>query len=214
MHSGPEVKALHLDKPISMDDLDFTKRPALPREFYLQDTLTVTRRLIGHVLVHETDDGVIAGRIVETEGYMTGDPASHAWRGMTNRNRAMFGTPGHAYIYMIHTHWCLNAVTRPEGCAEAVLIRALEPLEGIGLMMEARGTSLPRNLCSGPGKLTKALRIDASHDGADLTSGPLRIVEGEEVTDLVQTTRVGIRLAAEEPWRFYSREHLEWVSRR
>ena len=193
---------------------DLLARPALSRDFYLQDTLTVTRRIIGHILLHETPEGVIAGRIVEAEAYLTGDPANHATRGMTMRNQVMFGPPGHAYIYMIHTQWCLNAVTQPEGIAEAVLIRALEPIEGIGLMIESRGTDVLRNLCSGPGKLTQALRIDGRQNGVDLTRGSLRIVEGEEVSDLVRTTRVGIRLGAEEPWRFYSAEHLDWVSRR
>ncbi|MEN6521892.1 MAG: DNA-3-methyladenine glycosylase [Armatimonadota bacterium] len=194
--------------------MDLLTRPALDRAFYLQDTLTVARRLIGHLLVYETPDGVIAGRIIETEAYLTGDPANHATRGLTKRNQAMFGPPGHAYIYMIHTHWCLNAVTMPEGVAEAVLLRALEPLEGMDLMIEARGTAIPKNLCSGPGKLTKALRIDGSLNHTDLTAGNLRIVEGHEKHNLVQTTRVGIKLGAEELWRFYSADDSAWVSKR
>lgn len=189
-------------------------RPALDRAFYIQDTLTVARRLIGHILVHKTPEGIIAGRIVETEAYITGDPANHATHGMTKRNKAMFGPPGHAYIYMIHTHWCLNAVTQPEGTAEAVLIRALEPMEGIGLMIESRGIANLRNLCSGPGKLTKALRIDGTLNSSDLTNGNLRIVEGIEANSLVQTTRIGIKQAAEEHWRFYSAADLKWVSKR
>jgi DNA-3-methyladenine glycosylase len=186
----------------------------LPREFYLQDTLTVARRLIGHILVHETEIGLLAGRIVETEGYLTGDPANHATRGLKRRNQAMFGPPGHAYVYMIHARWCLNAVTRPEGIAEAVLIRALEPLEGLERMMEFRGTAVPRNLCSGPGKLTQATLIAGRHGGADLTDGPLRIVLGEEETDLVQTTRIGVTSGFDDPWRFYSKRHEEWVSKK
>ncbi|MEN6371629.1 MAG: DNA-3-methyladenine glycosylase [Armatimonadota bacterium] len=194
--------------------MNLLTRPALDRAFYLQDTLTVARRLIGHFLVHETPDGVIAGRIIETEAYITGDPANHATRGLTKRNQAMFGPPGHAYIYMIHTHWCLNAVTMPEGVAEAVLLRALEPLEGIPLMIEARHTTLLKNLCSGPGKLTKALKINGCLNHTDLTAGSLRIVEGCETRNLVQTTRVGIKLGAEELWRFYSADDSAWVSRR
>lgn len=193
---------------------DLLTLPALNRDFYLRDTMTVARRMIGHILLHETPDGVIGGRIIETEAYITGDPANHATRGMTRRNEAMFGPSGHAYIYMIHTHWCLNAVTQPEGVAEAVLIRALEPIIGIDLMMEFRRTSVMRNLLSGPGKLTKALRIDGRMNGHDLLTGNLRIVEGEELPDIVRATRVGIRLGAEDLWRFYSSNHLNWVSRR
>lgn len=194
--------------------MDITALPALGRDFYLKDTVAAARELVGHVLVHETAGGLITGRIVETEAYVTGDPASHAWKGLTNRNRAMFGPPGHAYIYMIHTHWCLNAVTMPEGVGEAVLIRALEPLEGVDLMMESRRTVHPRALCSGPGKLTQALRIDKSLDGADLLQSPLRILEYKHLTDLVQTTRIGISTAVHEPWRFYSRELIQWVSKK
>lgn len=193
--------------------MDILKLPELDRSFYLQDTLIAARRLIGHILLHETPDGLIAGRIIETEAYITGDPANHASKGMTPRNQIMFGSPGHAYIYMIHTHWCLNAVTQPEGVAEAVLIRAIEPLEGVELMMESRMTTMLRNLCSGPGKLTKSLRISKAENGIDLVTGTLRIVRGEEIINLVETTRVGISLGAEKPWRFYSADHLRWVSR-
>lgn len=194
--------------------MDLLSVPALSRDFYLQDTLTVTQDLIGHILVHNTPEGVIAGRIIETEAYITGDPANHATRGMTRRNEAMFGSPGHAYIYMIHTHWCLNAVTQPEGTAEAVLVRALQPIEGIELMIRSRRTAILKNLCSGPGKLTQALGITGKDNGTDLTMGNLRIVRGEEIGDIIQTTRIGIRLGAEELWRFYSALHLEWVSHR
>lgn len=197
-----------------ISNMTLEKHPTLPREFYLQDTLTVARGLIGQILVHESPDCTIAGRIVETEGYLTDDPACHASRGMTKRNEVMFGPPGHAYVYMIHTHWCINAVTQMEGIAEAVLIRALEPLDGLETMIISRGTIVLKNLCSGPGKLTKALGIDKRHDGANLTCGSLRIVEGQAVSDLVETTRIGISQAVDKPWRFYSKEHMEWVSRR
>ncbi|MBI2842908.1 MAG: DNA-3-methyladenine glycosylase [Armatimonadetes bacterium] len=188
--------------------------PALRRDFFLQDTLAATRSLIGHILLHETSEGVIAGRIVEAEAYIVGDPANHASRGRTRRNDAMFGPPGHAYIYMIHTHWCLNAVTQPEDVAEAVLIRALEPIEGIELMMDSRHTREIRNLCSGPGKLTQALRIDGAMNRSDLTNGPLRIVEGEPLDGIIQTKRIGISSGVDHLWRFYSSDKLQWVSKR
>ncbi len=182
--------------------------------FYLQDTLTVAKRLIGHLLVHETEKGIIVGRIVETEAYITGDPANHATRGMTKRNQTMFGPPGHAYVYMIHTHWCINAVTQPDGTAEAVLIRALEPLQGIDLMIETRATDITRNLCSGPGKLTRALSIDGSHNGENLTDGKLRVVRGKEAEELIHRPRIGISQGISELWRFYDVNSTRWVSKR
>ena len=189
----------------------------VPRALYLQPTLDAAKSLIGKVLLRQTDEGPISGLIVETEAYLTGDPANHASRGMTNRNRTMFGPPGHAYVYKVHMQCCINAVAQPEGVAEAVLIRALMPLQGIELMRRNRGVDDLRALCSGPGKLTRALGIDRSLDGCDLVEGPVLIVEpDEELGDLglVQTTRIGIRVAADEPWRFYSKAHERWVSRK
>ncbi len=194
-----------------MNIFDF---PTIEADFYLQDTVTVAKRLIGQILLHESEYGPIAGRIVETEAYITGDPANHASRGMTKRNSAMFGPPGRAYVYMIHTRWCLNAVTQPEGVGEAVLIRALEPLIGLEIMAELRRKENARDFCSGPGKLTQALAISGQHNHADLTSGALRILRCEEAKDIVQTTRIGIRHAADKPLRFYSKESEKWVSKR
>jgi DNA-3-methyladenine glycosylase len=176
----------------------------LKRDFYLQDTISVARSLLGKVLVHKTDEGTVSGRIVETEAYLMDDPACHASRGMTPRNAPMFGPPGHAYIYFTYgMHFCMNAVTAPDGVGEAVLIRAVEPILGIDIMSERRGTGIITNLASGPGKLCQAFRLGREQNGLDLTKGELVIEEGEDVAQVVATTRVGIRLGAEKPWRFY-----------
>jgi len=172
--------------------------------FYLQPTLTVARELIGCVLARRWRGRWLTGRIVETEGYLTGDPASHAWRGQSKRNAAMFGPPGHAYVYTIHTHWLLNAVTQVEGVAEAVLLRSIEPLEGIDAMKRARRTDKLRDLCGGPGRLCQALHIDLRFDGQPLDRGDLLILEGSApVGEIRAARRIGIREAAEKEWRFY-----------
>lgn len=189
-----------------MQPTSYSENQPLPREFYLQETVTVARQLLGKVLVHDTHEGVIAGRIVEVEAYVSGDPACHSFCGKTGRNAVMFGEPGHAYVYFTYgMHFCLNAVTQPEGIGEGVLLRAVEPLEGIELMARNRGTEKLHNLCSGPGKLTQAFGINASHKGLDLCGSVLRIVDGgsDDDVEIVEAPRVGIRLAAEKLWRFY-----------
>lgn len=193
---------------------DILDLPVIQTDFYLQDTVTAAKQLIGQILLHESPYGLVAGRIVETEAYITGDPANHASRGITRRNSAMFGPPGRAYVYMIHTRWCINAVTQPEGVGEAVLIRALEPILGLEIMADLRQKNDAKDLCSGPGKLTQAMAISGEHNHADLTSGVVRILRFEYVDDIVQTTRVGIKHAADKPLRFYSRRDAKWVSKR
>jgi DNA-3-methyladenine glycosylase len=195
---------------------------ALQREFYNRDPITVAKELLGKVLVRETPEGVTAGVIVETEAYLAqGDPANHAFRGMTSRNKSMFGPPGHAYVYRIHQVCCLNVVTEPEGVPSAVLIRALMPIEGIEMMRERLGRfdSLPT---TGPGKLCKAMAIDLSLDGWDLTLGEqLWVVEGNEPvefaeSDIAVTTRIGVTAAKDLPLRFFLKRQpfVNFVSHR
>jgi DNA-3-methyladenine glycosylase len=181
----------------------------LQRDFYNRDPVTVAKELLGKVLVREMPEGVAAGVIVETEAYLAqGDPANHAFRGMTNRNKSMFGPPGCAYVYRIHQVCCLNAVTEPEGVPSAVLIRALMPVEGIELMKKRLGQfdSLP---ATGPGKLCKAMAIDLSLDGWDLTLGErLWVAEGNEPvefaeSDIAVTARIGVTAAKDLPLRFF-----------
>ena len=194
----------------------------LQREFYNRDPITVAKELLGKVLVRETPEGVTAGVIVETEAYLAqGDPANHAFRGMTSRNKSMFGPPGHAYVYRIHQVCCLNLVTEPEGVPSAVLIRALMPIEGIEMMRERLGRfdSLPT---TGPGKLCKAMAIDLSLDGWDLTLGEqLWVVEGNEPvefaeSDIAVTTRIGVTAAKDLPLRFFLKRQpfVNFVSHR
>jgi DNA-3-methyladenine glycosylase len=178
----------------------------LPREFYARDTVLVARELLGHVLAHHTPEGLAAGRIVETEAYLQGDPACHASRGMTPRNSVMFGPPGYAYVYIIYgIYHCFNVVTARENVGEAVLIRALEPLEGIPLMQARRGKEKLKDLCRGPAMLVQAMGISRDNNGGDIVGGSLVVRRGEPVggDSVVTTTRVGIRQGAELPLRFY-----------
>jgi DNA-3-methyladenine glycosylase len=182
------------------------------REFFARSVHEVARELIGWRLAV----GPTAGVIVETEAYEAGDPACHAYIGRTARNEVLFGPPGNAYVYLSYgIHSLLNFVTEPEGIASAVLIRALEPVEGIDLMRERRGRDDVEGLCSGPGKLTEALAVDLSVNGADLLAPPFDLSppSGEWVgAEVVTGPRIGITKAADLPWR-YCAEGSRFVSR-
>ena len=177
----------------------------LPRSFYDRDTVTVAQELLGNIIVHHTPEGIVTGRIVETEAYIQGDPACHASRGMTPRNRVMFGQPGFAYVYFIYgMYYCFNVVTASEGVGEAVLLRALEPLEGISIMNARRGRERLVDLCSGPAKLVQAMGITRFHNGSDLTTEPLTIHRGAEIKEkVVSSTRIGIKEEDKLLLRFY-----------
>ncbi len=195
----------------------------LPRTFYEPSAQAVAPALLGHWLIRVTRAGACGGPIVETEAYLSDDPACHAAPGLTRRNRVMFGPPGHAYVYFIYgCHYCVNAVCRPEGIGEAVLIRAVEPVLGLETMRRVRLAARPRDLTNGPAKLCQAMAIDRALDGADLCGLESALViarnpEAEKFTKergpVMVTTRVGITRAAELPLRFYLSRSLA-VSRR
>lgn len=179
-----------------------SQTPVLPKTFYDRDPRQVAVDLLGCLLVHETPEGVASGVIVETEAYRPDDPACHAYKGPTMRNRNIFGPPGTAYVYLSYgTHQLLNVVCEDEGVGSAVLLRALRPVEGIEIMARRRGRT--DGLCSGPGKLTQALGVVATADGTNLTEGPLVIAAGREPEgEIVSTTRIGITRGVDLPWRY------------
>jgi len=165
-------------------------------------SVEVARRLIGVTL---RVDGV-GGRIVETEAYDRADPASHTYAGPTPRNATMFGTPGHAYVYLSYgLHWCLNFVCREQGHGAGVLIRAIEPTDGLDTMRERRGLQEVHLLCAGPGRVGQALGITRSLDGAALDAWPFELLpheQGGKRLAIARGPRIGISKAADVPWRF------------
>jgi len=183
----------------------------LPRAFYARDALAVARALLGRVLECEIG-GHVSGRIVEVEAYRGArDPASHAFRGETPRNRVMFGPAGHAYVYFTYgLHHCLNVVCGREGVAAAVLLRALEPLEGLDLAAARRGTDDLRRLMRGPGCVAQALGLTREQNGLDLVSGPLRVLDEparREGRRVASGPRIGISVGTEHAWRFWLEGH-------
>lgn len=192
------------------------RRPYAP-SFYARETEQVARDLLGAVLRSETPEGVTAGRIVETEAYLgEHDPACHAVAGNTARTRWLYGKPGSAYVYFIYgVHWCFNAVTRAEGLPSAVLVRALEPVEGIELMRLRRPRArTDTDLTNGPGKLCAALGITGEHNGLPLNAPPLTILRDRDVPDsrVRVSPRIGITRAADWPLRWHIADN-PWVSR-
>lgn len=178
----------------------------LKREFYDRPTLRVAKDLLGKYLVVQNGSKILSGKIVETEAYIgSDDPACHASKGMTVRNKVMFGPPGHAYIYFTYgMYHCLNLVTEKDGHPAAVLIRAIEPDQGMELMMRRRGTKNVKNLTSGPGKLCQALGLDRSLNGTDLCSGKIWVEQRKEKKlKIKSTSRVGINQGRNKKWRFY-----------
>ena len=183
-------------------------RAPLARSEFPTDTASFARYLVGKLVVRELPEGVASGRIVETEAYLVGDAASHAYRGMTPRNRSLFLEPGHAYVYVAYgISNMLNVSSEPAGVGAGVLIRALEPLDGIPIMQLNRGVEPLRDLARGPGRLTAALRIDRSLDGLDLCKeGPLWLGRDDhDAGEIGQGARIGISRDIDRVLRFYVR---------
>lgn len=195
----------------------------LPRSFFTRSSLIVAKELLGTLLVRRIGRTLLSGIIVETEAYRQDDPASHSYRGITDRTRVMFGIGGHLYVYFTYgMHHCANVVTGPDGRGEAVLIRAVEPVSGIERMAVNRAKDVKSgrrseliSLTNGPGKLAQAFALTREHSGADLTDGSIFIAEGERIPRkrIVAATRIGISVAQEQPWRFYI-DGNEWVSKK
>jgi DNA-3-methyladenine glycosylase len=182
--------------------------PPLTRAALPIDTVSLARYLIGKILVRELPEGVASGRIVETEAYVVGDAAGHAYRGMTPRNHSLFLARGRAYVYLAYgVSYMLNVSSETAGIGAGVLIRALEPLDGVPIMRLNRGVERLRDLARGPGRLAAALRIDRRLDGLDLCrQGPLWLGRGDaEAGDIGQSPRIGITRDADRPLRFYLR---------
>jgi DNA-3-methyladenine glycosylase len=178
----------------------------LPKEFYEKyDTVTLAKKLLGCTMVHESPEGRTSGIIVETEAYLSDDPACHAYRKKNTRNAAMFEGAGVSYVYLIYgMYHCFNIVSGDKGIGEAVLVRALEPVEGIELMEKRRGTTQLRNLCSGPAKLVKAMGITPDFNFLPVYADEFYCLSPkDESFEMVTTTRIGITQGADLLYRFY-----------
>lgn len=184
------------------------RRRPLARAELPVDTIDLARFLIGKLVVRALPEGIVSGRIVETEAYITGDAAGHGYRGMTARNRSLFLERGHCYVYLAYgVSYMLNVSSETQGVGTGVLIRALEPVDGVAIMQRNRGTERLRDLTRGPGRLAMALQIDRTLDGIDLCAeGPLWLGQDEQAPgDIGTSIRIGITKDADRPLRFYLR---------
>lgn len=191
---------IHMNSPRQQKALDLSR----PAE-------VVAPELLGSILVREINGHRLAGRIVETEAYHQRDAASHSYRGQTPRTEVMFGPPGHLYVYFTYgMHHCCNVVTGPPGEGSAVLIRALEPVEGMEIMKQHRRQDNMHNLCNGPAKLCQALLIDKSFNGQDLAKPPCWLEYNKPLprSEIIATTRIGISQDTHRQWRFYIKSNL------
>lgn len=216
----PRTLVIYLPiKGSSVTDTSAGGHLKLPQVFYARPTLDIARDLIGKTLYRQTQNGVTAGVIVETEAYVAAiDPSAHGYRGKTPRNAVMFGPPGRAYVYFTYgMHYCLNVVTEEDGVAAAVLLRALEPTVGLPLMRSRRGERIAdRDLARGPGRLCAAMALTVAENGLDLQSDALWLAETPDFppdAPVVATPRIGITQAADWPWRFVL-AGSRWVSGR
>jgi DNA-3-methyladenine glycosylase len=205
----------------------------LPRSFYTRPTLRVAQDLLGKILVRKSGKHILSGRIFEVEAYLGAkDPASHTYRGKTKRNEVMYRQGGHLYVYFTYgMHFCANVVTGKEGVGEAVLIRAVEPLEGIETMKKNRGLTADkgderekrektnkgdeRELTNGPAKLCQAFGIGREQNGTDLLGDEIYLIKGKPIpkSDIVTSTRIGITSGKEKKWRFFFKGN-EWTSKK
>ena len=214
--------ALHLSANVLTKDSLTLRRllsttQLVDRSFYRRPTLKVAPDLLGKVIVHKLDGHVLAARIVETEAYLgSGDRAAHSARGLTKSTQVIFGPPGRAYVYLCYGMYeCMNLVAEPDGQAGCVLIRAVEPLLGMEEIQRRRPKAKrPRDLASGPGKLTQALGVTRERNGVDVTRGELtvRAMRRPEPFEIVTTTRIGISVSQDLPYRFYIKDN-EHVSK-
>jgi len=173
--------------------------PLIRRDFFARSVHAVAPDLIGATFLFNG----VGGRIVEVEAYHHTDPAAHSYAGRTERNAVMFGPPGFAYVYRSYgIHWCVNFVCEPEGSASAVLIRAVEPLEGLAKMRRRRGLLNERLLCAGPGRVCEALGITRAHNGLPLDVLPFELHRGRGTVEIAVGPRIGITKAVEQPWRY------------
>lgn len=176
------------------------------KKIFTGGAATAAQRLLGCLLVHQLDGHKLIGRIIETEAYDQTDAASHSYNGRTFRNDVMFGPPGHLYVYFTYgMHYCCNIVTGPVGHGAAVLIRAIEPLEGEEIMQANRKYVPSKNPTNGPAKICQAFKIDKGLNGHDLSQSPLQLIKQPPIArdKIMQTSRVGIQKAKDTPWRFY-----------